>query len=98
MTILTKRIDKLEHGGPRLDLAGLGLAEQLDAAIGKPPLPLLPPSPNATRTDHRIWRSIAEGRARVIHTGGLLPSPFRDLSEIYSMTDIELLEAINARP
>jgi hypothetical protein len=36
--------------------------------LGHPPFgPLIPPRPNATHADRRIWRLIAQGRARVIH-------------------------------
>ena len=65
--------------------------------LGHPPFgPLIPPRPNATQADRRIWRLIAQGRARVIHGRDPETSPFEDLKEIYDLTDDALVAAINS--
>jgi hypothetical protein len=67
--------------------------------VGHPPFgPLIPPRSNATQSDRRIWRLLAQGRARVIHMGHETDgtSPFTDLAEAYAMSDDELVQAINS--
>jgi hypothetical protein len=52
--------------------------------VGHSPFgPLIPPRANATKADWRIWRLLAQGRARVIHIGNPETSPFKDLAETY---------------
>jgi hypothetical protein len=57
---------------------------------------LIPPRANATKADWRIWRLLAQGRARVIHIGNPETSPFKDLAEAYELTDEALMKAINS--
>jgi hypothetical protein len=65
--------------------------------LGHPPFgPLILPRPNATAADHRIWRLLAQGRARVIHGRDPEASPLNDLKEIYELTDDALVAAINS--
>jgi hypothetical protein len=64
--------------------------------IGRPPPDPLRPLPStASAHDRKTWRQIAHGRARVLHRSGELPSPFKDLSEAYDMSDGDLMQAIN---
>ena len=65
--------------------------------LGHPPFgPLIPPRANATQGDRRIWRLLAQGRARVIHGRDPETSPFKDLKDIYELADDALVAAINS--
>lgn len=108
MTIvsLERRLDRLG------DSNGSDISAQLDASIraqeererlwvaaggqGSPPLPPLSPPPEG-RFARDKWRSIANGRARVLHLqGDDAGSPFASLREAYEMPDADLLAVINA--
>ncbi len=53
---------------------------------------------DASAASRRLWRQMAEGRARVIHGTAPEGSPFASLKPIYAMGDDDLLAAINAHP
>ena len=55
-------------------------------------------SPDASFRAKRIWRLVAEGRARVLHIGREDTPPFASLGAIYTLADDALLAAINSHP
>ena len=99
---LDRRLNRLERDG-----AGhLSFGAALEAACRRraawraagntgpyPSKPWRPAAPNATRAEREMWRKLTNGWARVL--ARRQPSLFRDLREIYVMSDAELLEAIN---
>ena len=102
---LDRRLDRMETHA--LDFAALEAASQkagerlrawvLAGNLGHPPFsPLIPPRANASPADRRMWRLLAQGRARVIHGRDPETSPFKDMSEICELTDDALLAAINS--
>src|SRR5262249_7470776 len=105
---LNRRLDRLDGTGGHMSF-GDALEAAHERAMERerewraagntgplPPMPLQPCPPGATRAERDLWRKLAaEGRARVLHMSGDQPSPFRDFSEIYSMSDADLLEVIN---
>jgi len=66
--------------------------------LSAPPNKPIPPlSPDASHRCRRLWRIVAEGRARAIH-GTSEASPFVSLASIYTLSDDALLAAINSHP
>ena len=65
--------------------------------LGNPPFePLVAPGPKATDATRRIWRLLAQARARSILVTDPDGAPFPDLPTINRLDDAALLAAINS--
>jgi hypothetical protein len=95
-----RRLDRLAGGGG-LDIAGILEAGHQRATAWRdagntgpmPRKPLAAPLENATRADRKIWRTIAEARARVAFMNGELD----ELSAAYAMNDDDLWRTVSQR-
>jgi hypothetical protein len=106
---LHRRLDRLSENDGESMAEALVQAQRDDDARqaawtaaghpGAPPDKAIPPmSPDASFRAKRIWRLVAEGRARVIHGKAPDTSPFASLGAIYTLADDALLAAINSHP
>jgi hypothetical protein len=63
--------------------------------LPEPPTPIEPWSDKATCADAALLERLVHGRARVAHDRCGHSSPFRDFTHIYTMSEADLVQAVN---
>ena len=107
---LNRRLDRLDGTGRQVSFGeALAVARQREstreqawrAAANpgrpppKPPTLIEPWSHKATHAEATLWERLAPGRARVAHHRCVPSSPFRDFRDIYTMSEADLVQAVN---